>query len=51
MRDRGYATVALTPERVTADWHFVSSVRSHDLALASSHRMTATRGRNAYDKG
>ncbi len=50
-RDRGYATVALTPERVTADWHFVSSVRSHDLALASSHRMTATRGRNAYDKG
>ena len=50
-RDRGYATVALTPERVTADWHFVSSVRSHDLALSSSHRMTATRGRNAYDKG
>ena len=36
-RDRGYATVALTPERVTADWHFVSSVRSHDLALSSSH--------------
>jgi len=48
-RDRGYATVALTPDRVTADWHNVASIRAHDLKLASSHRMTATRGRRTYD--
>lgn len=49
MCDRGYVTVALTPERVTADWHSVASVRRHELALTSSHRMTAQRGRRAYD--
>lgn len=48
-RDRGYATVALTPEKVTADWHSVASVRTHDLKLTNSHRMTAARGRRRYD--
>jgi len=48
-RDRGYVTVALTPDRVTADWHSVASVRAHDLQLTGSHRMTATRGRRTYD--
>ncbi|WP_374526423.1 alkaline phosphatase [Sphingopyxis sp.] len=48
-QDRGYATVALTPETVIAEWHSVASVRTHDLKLSSSHRMTATRGRRAYD--
>lgn len=48
-RDRGYCTVALTPDRVTADWHNVASIRAHDLELGSSHRMTATRGRRTYD--
>lgn len=48
-RDRGYATIALTPERVTAGWHMVASVRGRDPSLAASHRMTATHGRRAYD--
>lgn len=48
-RDRGYATVALTREAMTAEWHNVASIRTHDLTLAGSHRMTATRGRRRYD--
>ncbi|HEX2811544.1 MAG TPA: alkaline phosphatase D family protein [Sphingopyxis sp.] len=48
-QDRGYATVALTPDRITADWHSVAPVRMHDLKLTNSHRMTATRGRRTYD--
>lgn len=48
-RDRGYVTVGFTPDRVTADWHSVASVRSHDLALTGTHRMTAARGRRSYD--
>jgi len=48
-QDRGYVTVGLTPDRVTADWHSVASVRAHDLKLSGSHRMTAARGKRKYD--
>jgi len=48
-QDRGYVTVAFTPEKVTADWHNVASIRAHDLKLSGSHRMTAARGRKKYD--
>ncbi|WP_082660279.1 alkaline phosphatase D family protein [Sphingopyxis sp. H050] len=48
-QDRGYVTVALTPDRVTADWHSVASVREHDLKLSGSHRMTTMRGTRKYD--
>ncbi|MBN8845561.1 MAG: alkaline phosphatase D family protein [Sphingomonadales bacterium] len=48
-QDRGYVTVALTPDRVTADWHNVASIRDHALTLSGSHRMTAARGRRKYD--
>jgi alkaline phosphatase D len=47
--DRGYVTVQLTRERVTASWHSVETVRTRSLALKSTHRMTAERGRRAYD--
>jgi alkaline phosphatase D len=46
---RGYATVALTPDAVTANWHFLETVGQKSLALAGSHRMTAQHGRNRYD--
>ena len=47
--DRGYVTVQLTRERVTANWHNVAAVRTHSPALKSTHSMTAERGRRAYN--
>lgn len=46
---RGYATVTLTPESLTANWHFLETVGQKSLALAGTHSMTAQHGRNRYD--
>lgn len=46
---RGYATIALTPETMTANWHFLDTVAERSRTLAGTHSMTARRGRNAYD--
>ena len=48
-QDRGYVTVALTRDRVTANWHHVETIRRHSPALKSSHSLTAARGRRMYD--
>ncbi len=48
-QDRGYVTVQLTPERVTANWHSVETIRARSLALKGTHSMTAQRGRRAYN--
>jgi alkaline phosphatase D len=48
-RDRGYVTVQLTRERVTANWHNVETIRTHTPVLKDTHSMTATRGRRKYD--
>ena len=47
--DRGYVTVRLTREQVTANWHRVATIRTRSPALKGTHSMTATRGRRAYD--
>ena len=47
--DRGYVTVQLTREKVTANWHNVETIRTHSPALKGTHSMTAMRGRRAYD--
>lgn len=47
--DRGYVTVQFTPERMTANWHSVETIRERSLALKDTHSMTATRGRRKYD--
>lgn len=47
--DRGYVSVQLTRDRVTANWHNVETIRSHSPALKETHSMTATRGRRKYD--
>ena len=47
-QDRGYVTVQLTRERVTANWHNVETIRTHTPALKGTHSMTATRGRRKY---
>lgn len=47
--DRGYVTVQLTRERVTAHWHNVETIRTRSPALKGTHSMTATRGRRTFD--
>jgi len=46
---RGYTSIQITPETLTASWHLLSTVRERSLALAETHSMTARRGRKAYD--
>ena len=48
-QDRGYVTVALTPHRVTANWHFLDTIRARTPALKATHSMTARHGRRQYD--
>lgn len=48
-RDRGYVSVAMTPEKVTANWHSVATIRERSLALKATHSMTVQRGRRMYD--
>lgn len=48
-KDRGYVSVALTRDRVTANWHNVEGVRTRTPALSGTHSMTAARGRRKYD--
>lgn len=48
-QDRGYVTVALTPEKVNASWHMLETIREHRPVMKASHSMTAMRGRRAYN--
>ena len=48
-QDRGYVSVQLTRERVTANWHNLETIRSHTPVLKGTHSMTAARGRRRYD--
>ncbi len=48
-QDRGYVTVQLTRERVTANWHNVETIRTRSPALKDTHSMTAARGRRTFD--
>ncbi|WP_411339671.1 alkaline phosphatase D family protein [Sphingopyxis sp. J-6] len=48
-QDRGYVSVALTRESVTANWHNVASIRTRNPALSGTHSMTAERGRRTYN--
>jgi alkaline phosphatase D len=43
---RGYVTVTLTPERATADWLFMDTVRRRSTRLAGGHRMSVARRTN-----
>ncbi|WP_432769605.1 MAG: alkaline phosphatase [Sphingopyxis sp.] len=48
-QDRGYVSVALTRDRVTANWHNLGTIRDRSLALKDTHSMTVQRGRRMYD--
>lgn len=41
---RGYMTVALSPDRATATWHFLDTVRQKSIAMAGSKSETVLRG-------
>ncbi|MEZ5710348.1 MAG: alkaline phosphatase D family protein [Blastomonas sp.] len=43
---RGYLTVQLTPERATASWHKLRTIRERDTALAGSATQSVAAGRN-----
>ena len=45
---RGYATVELTPERATAEWLFLATVRQRSTAIAATHRMTTLAGSRRF---
>jgi alkaline phosphatase D len=47
---RGYTSVQLRPDAMTADWHFLRTIAERDSALAGSHRMRAAHGRRVWDK-
>lgn len=47
---RGYTSVQLTPDAVTAEWHFLRTVRERDTALAGSHRLRVARGQRRWEK-
>ena len=48
LHQRGYATLHLTPQRATAEWLFLQTIRQHGTALAGRHVMTSVRGSNRY---
>ena len=47
--DRGYVTVQLTRERVTANWHSSETIITRTPKLKDTHSMTAARGRRTFD--
>ena len=48
LHQRGYATLALTPERATAEWLFLDTIRQRSTRIAGRHRMTSRRGNNRF---
>ncbi len=48
LHQRGYATLQLTPQRATAEWVFMRTIREHTTALGGRHVMTSARGSNRY---
>ena len=42
--NRGYMTVALTPEKAVSTWHFLDTIRAKSIALRGSASQTVLRG-------
>jgi alkaline phosphatase D len=45
---RGYMMIDITPKRVTGEWLFLRTIKSHSTAMAGAHRMSAERGRRKF---
>jgi alkaline phosphatase D len=48
LHQRGYSTLTLTPERATAEWLFVDTIRQRSTRIAGRHRMASRRGSNRF---
>lgn len=48
LHQRGYSTLHLTPQRATAEWVFMHTIREHVTALGGRHVMSSVRGSNRY---
>jgi alkaline phosphatase D len=48
LHQRGYATLHLTPQRATAEWVFMQTIREHIIALGGRQVMSSVRGSNRY---
>jgi alkaline phosphatase D len=48
LHQRGYSTLTLTPERASAEWLFLDTVRQRSTRIAARHRMTSVRGTNRF---
>ena len=48
LHQRGYATLTLTPERATAEWLFLETIRQRSTRIAARRRMTSMRGSNRF---
>ncbi|WP_312846650.1 alkaline phosphatase D family protein [Sphingopyxis sp. PET50] len=48
-QDRGYVSVAITPDKVAAHWHSMETIREKSLALKGTHSMTVRRGKRVYE--
>ena len=42
---RGYMMIEVTPRRVTGEWLFMKTIKTRELEVAGSHRMSVERGR------
>ncbi|HEX8445598.1 MAG TPA: alkaline phosphatase D family protein [Sphingomonas sp.] len=47
---RGYVSLAITPDEVVGDWHFVDSIRTRGTVLAGSHRMRVAMNRRVLQE-
>ncbi len=45
---RGYMMIDVTPQRVTGEWLFMRTIKSHSTALAGAHRLSAERGQRKF---
>jgi alkaline phosphatase D len=48
LHQRGYATLQLTPQRATAEWVFMRTIRERTTEVGGRHVMTSPRGSNRY---
>lgn len=47
-RDRGYVSVVMQRDTISAEWHLLETVRQPSLALKGSHRMVAKHGARRF---
>ena len=47
--DKALADLTFSKRRIAGEWLFMNTVKARDLTLASTHRMTADKGRKVFN--